>query len=484
MEKMVEKRNAGKKMEDMPKRLNRIVIRDLFKRFNYNIDLCNGESVAILSAPNGCGKTTIFNIVDFIFMPTLDKYKKICNYPFTECACILSNDRKVVLKVEEKPVFAKDNRRRFSGYSREIFSDSFRAGIYNKCFTIVIYDDSEENVLGTINITEMLMDIVDRPYRGMDYDDELAEIEDEGEIYEDINPRVRVSLRRNSLFCKKVRDELSQYGCNLTIEFIQADRLHNSITPGYIDTRVRYRDDYSDAKDPLTKACKELRDKYYIEAKEEFHARQSEASDSLPQNYLKAKAKKIPIDEFKQRWNTYIDDIRKFYDIGMLDSDETILSEADLDRAYENKCVFLNVYLDSFEKTLAPLRKEYDRMKLFTDILNKRNKGTLKEFKYGREGINITVAGEPLNINCLSSGEKHDFIMFYNLIFKAEKGSVVFVDEPEISLHINWQEEYIDRLLEICKINDLQAFVATHSPNIVNEHFDLMVERGVRDASK
>ena len=81
-----------------------------------------------------------------------------------------------------------------------------------------------------------------------------------------------------------------------------------------------------------------------------------------------------------------------------------------------------------------------------------------------------------LLLNYLSSGEKNDFIMFCELIFKAPRGSIVFIDEPEISLHISWQEEYIDRLLEICRMNDLQAVVATHSPNIVNDHLDLFVK--------
>ena len=68
--------------------------------------------------------------------------------------------------------------------------------------------------------------------------------------------------------------------------------------------------------------------------------------------------------------------------------------------------------------------------------------------------------------------------MFYRLIFNTSINGIVLIDEPEISLHIEWQEDYLDRLIDICQMNGLQAIVATHSPNIVNGHFDLFVDKG------
>ena len=79
----------------------------------------------------------------------------------------------------------------------------------------------------------------------------------------------------------------------------------------------------------------------------------------------------------------------------------------------------------------------------------------------------------------LSSGEKHDFIMFYELIFNADRTSVFLIDEPEISLHVAWQMEFIDILERICKLNGTQAIIATHSPDIVNGHDDLLISLGV-----
>ena len=213
------------------------------------------------------------------------------------------------------------------------------------------------------------------------------------------------------------------------------------------------------------------------EAREKFYELQSAASDALPKKYLLAKKSKVTLPEFKKRWNAYTGDLRKFCEIGLIEPAENVLSDEELDKAYEDKREFLNVYLETFDKTLEPLRKEYDKMKLFRDIFNGRNKGTGKKMEYGKEGLEIAVGKTKLDVNKLSSGEKHEFIMFYDLIFKTTEGSLVLIDEPEISLHISWQEEFINKLLTICKINGFKALVATHSPNIINEHFDLMVER-------
>ena len=57
--------------------LSKIQIKKLFNRFDYYIDFNNGENVSILTAPNGCGKTTIFNFINFIFNPSYESLNKI-----------------------------------------------------------------------------------------------------------------------------------------------------------------------------------------------------------------------------------------------------------------------------------------------------------------------------------------------------------------------------------------------------------------------
>lgn len=49
-------------------------------------------------------------------------------------------------------------------------------------------------------------------------------------------------------------------------------------------------------------------------------------------------------------------------------------------------------------------------------------------------------------------------------------------EEPEISLHVAWQKEVLNDLLKILKLQKIAIIVATHSPQIIGEHWDSVVD--------
>ncbi|NET57213.1 MAG: AAA family ATPase, partial [Symploca sp. SIO2E6] len=69
-----------------------------------------------------------------------------------------------------------------------------------------------------------------------------------------------------------------------------------------------------------------------------------------------------------------------------------------------------------------------------------------------------------------------ELIMLYELLFKVEPKTLVLIDEPELSLHVGWQVEFIKDLQEITKLADLDILMATHSPDIIQNRWDLTVE--------
>lgn len=75
----------------------------------------------------------------------------------------------------------------------------------------------------------------------------------------------------------------------------------------------------------------------------------------------------------------------------------------------------------------------------------------------------------------LSSGEQHLIILIYELLFKVESNTLLLIDEPELSMHISWQREFVDDLLKIIELNPIDVILATHSPSIINDHSNLMV---------
>lgn len=75
----------------------------------------------------------------------------------------------------------------------------------------------------------------------------------------------------------------------------------------------------------------------------------------------------------------------------------------------------------------------------------------------------------------LSSGEQHILILFYDLLFNDSENSLILIDEPEISLHVDWQLSFLDDLRRIVSIVPHDIILATHSPQIINNDWDLTV---------
>jgi predicted ATP-binding protein involved in virulence len=91
-------------------------------------------------------------------------------------------------------------------------------------------------------------------------------------------------------------------------------------------------------------------------------------------------------------------------------------------------------------------------------------------------GFEIIRLGKIINISKLSSGEQHQIILYYDLIFNSEPGTLVLIDEPEISIHIEWQRQFLKNLQKISTIINCNFIVTTHSPDIVNDKWNLIVQ--------
>lgn len=80
----------------------------------------------------------------------------------------------------------------------------------------------------------------------------------------------------------------------------------------------------------------------------------------------------------------------------------------------------------------------------------------------------IDMAGKRMSASSLSSGEKQLLIFLSETLLQEGAPHIFLADEPELSLHIEWQEELVSNLL---KINpNAQVVFATHSPDIVSKY--------------
>lgn len=106
---------------------------------------------------------------------------------------------------------------------------------------------------------------------------------------------------------------------------------------------------------------------------------------------------------------------------------------------------------------------------------------TIQVNENGRIGIAMNN-GTALQLQKLSSGEKQILILFYAILFHAPQNSVVIIDEPEISLHVSWQQRLGDCFMDICRVRNIQMIVSTHSPQIIHDKWDLARELRPEDA--
>ena len=80
--------------------------------------------------------------------------------------------------------------------------------------------------------------------------------------------------------------------------------------------------------------------------------------------------------------------------------------------------------------------------------------------------------GTTLPVSKLSSGEEQLLIMFYIILFHSKTGSIILLDEPELSLHVSWQQMLGDYFSDICRVRKVQMIVSTHSPQVIHDRWD------------
>lgn len=103
--------------------------------------------------------------------------------------------------------------------------------------------------------------------------------------------------------------------------------------------------------------------------------------------------------------------------------------------------------------------------KMFQDIIDDLFSETGKTIVRTENEIRFGQMGERLYPYQLSSGEKQMLIILLTVLVQDNEPHVLFLDEPEVSLHIDWQGKLIDLII---KLNpNVQIILATHSPAVI-----------------
>ncbi len=129
--------------------------------------------------------------------------------------------------------------------------------------------------------------------------------------------------------------------------------------------------------------------------------------------------------------------------------------------------------LDGIQKTVESVNEQQDALWKPFSVLAERIRGI---FQY--EGVRLTASitlgevKEAIESDKLSAGEQQMLsFLCYNIFCE---DAAIFIDEPELSLHVDWQRRLLPTLLEQGTGN--QFFIATHSPFIYAKYPDKEIQ--------
>ena len=115
------------------------------------------------------------------------------------------------------------------------------------------------------------------------------------------------------------------------------------------------------------------------------------------------------------------------------------------------------------ESYLSAINEFYSNKKIDVDIQEKRPPKLVVRYADG--------TSSPLSV--LSSGERQILTLLF-AASRISKQEIVLLDEPEISLHVDWQSPLLQRMADL--LEGKQIIACTHSPTLASNHLNSMVE--------
>lgn len=153
------------------------------------------------------------------------------------------------------------------------------------------------------------------------------------------------------------------------------------------------------------------------------------------------------------------------------------ITTADIDRKDKTLDAFFQLYINDTTEKIAVFNELSQRLQNFVNIVDSLfGDKTLKFSKSDGMVFTDKITDVIVKPDQLSSGEQHIVVLFFDLLFKFNSNALILIDEPEISLHVSWQVKFVKYLQLISKLNGMSFILSTHSPNIVYDRDDLLVE--------
>jgi ABC-type transport system involved in cytochrome c biogenesis ATPase subunit len=435
-------------------RLESFKIDKLFGEFNYFIRLNQEAHVTALTAPNGAGKTVCLRLVSALFRR---QWSIFSTTDFEKIEYNFSNGYKVIVR-HRSP------------------SDLLDEASENLSFDMYLLDKKIESWSPRFEIPPQRLHMIEgfvpfltrtAPSRWThDRTGQNLSLQEVLENYSEQFPNEFVSKFRTNL--PAILGELiGSINCHL----IETQRL---LILGNDSPRR------NSPPSQLTISLKAKLLKDIIAEELTAYAALSQSLDrTFPRRVIQNRS--LPVPERLKEDLQELDDLRrKLMEAGILDTeqDEVLPPSTQFDKAL---AALLSVYVEDTKRKLSSLSPILERITLFRKLIEDRFQP--KAISISRElGFAVTRVGKAgrldIPLEKLSSGEQHQLVLFFELLFQTKPGTLILIDEPELSLHVSWQKKFIPDLLKIIELNKFDVLLATHSPQLIGWWDDIVVDLG------
>lgn len=177
---------------------------------------------------------------------------------------------------------------------------------------------------------------------------------------------------------------------------------------------------------------------------------------------------------------------RKYNFIATFDVPSKIDKGSALDQQLESLENDYAYYLSDLSKQLSEIimktgkvemndmKKIYAQNHLFINIVNKAFENTGKVVNTEQSKLQFKIGEEVLENNKrLSSGEKQFLIIMLTVLLQRKEESILIMDEPEISMHLDWQRSLLNNIRALNPY--CQIILATHSPGVIMDGWQQLV---------
>ena len=436
------------------RKIENISAKGIIGLYDYNINFTDGNSeLKAIYSENGCGKTNLLRLIHCVTSGSSVELQKIFSIPFKE----------LEIKASGKRIL-------------------FTRGI-NKSIDLNIYNESDESI-----------------------------------FFKDLNPGDLKSISDPELgdeIQDKYRD-ISLNVCNYTgnAVYLGTNRLNDLDFPASRIARIKWRmggrnesgEEYDPADIVINSVIDELSNSLIRNAQRMTLSSRGRIYSQIVKNMFNDNNNGDGVNTSVEARNSIL---KKIKEIDNLEY-KNLVAEYELTNFSEYKSIkgmvsdpsradaeqFLHLYpilmpyFDSIAEKIQIVSPAARLIGAFIESINTMFRD--KEIEYSmqrgfrvRSNI-VSEEGEDgiyVNPRMLSSGEKHIIFLLAKVIISATRGdSLLIIDEPEISLGIQWQRLFVKYVQECAYESNLQIVMATHSPLILEDYDDIDVSVSKRES--